>query len=165
MSDMLAEWRVTGTVPGYMTSLHYSLSSDGKKVVTINHDDSIRVFEVPSGRLLAMMHGHKGPVNQAVCSAGFRSGDRAIGRDTEKQRTARMVKVHSRRLAVVAAAGFIGAEICDVMSGEILLHLKPPGEDKLVNDLIRRNALTFVNCPSVAITPDGNHILSGQESI
>ena len=45
-----AAWRLTATVPGYMTSLHHSLSNDGRKVVTIDRSDhTIRIFEVPSG--------------------------------------------------------------------------------------------------------------------
>ncbi len=69
-----AAWRLTATAPGYMTSLYYSLSNDGRKVVTIDRNDhSIRIFEVPSGRLLVSMRGHKGPIQQAVFSADGRT--------------------------------------------------------------------------------------------
>ncbi len=74
MSDMHSKWRLTATVPGYMTSLHHSLSNDGKKVVTIDRKDhSIRTFDVPSGRSLASMRGHEGPILQAIFSADGRT--------------------------------------------------------------------------------------------
>jgi len=52
-----------------------AFSADGTRIVTASNDKTARVWDVASGRMLALLEGHTGPVNWAVFSA---DGSRVI---------------------------------------------------------------------------------------
>ena len=134
--DYVAGRKLQDLPPSTIGAEILDLSPEGKRLIVAIKKSRLKIFDLETAQPVATLRTRE---------------DRPWSRFTPDG------------LGVVAASGLLAAEICDAASGEALCRLSPPEEDQLSRKIWWRHGAA--NLPGIAITPDGNHILSGQNVI
>ena len=138
-----------------------AFSSDGKRLVSGSADNFLKLWDVPTGRLIRTFDGHSSSVNSVAFSPDGRrlvsgSDDRTVRLwDATTGALVRTMSGHTERVNAVAFARDGQA----VLSGSAVKALK-------VWDIVNGRAIRTLSghrdhIAAIAVSPDGRHALSG----
>jgi WD40 repeat protein len=146
-------------------------SPDGKRFVTGGKDETVRIWEVATGKQLQVLRGHDGAV---YCAAAFSPDGKTVVSGGDHDKTVRLWDVETGKLKATLEGHSAGVHwVCFLPDGQTVLSLTADNaEVKLWDVAEEKEKLAFhwfsellISIPgyqcSMALSPDGKTLAVG----